>query len=167
MKMDVSTTVMNENASLITVISMQLIVVYGEGYPGPTEFLISAFCFLFAWQAMNAEYQNFLSQFLIAAIGSFSAAYFIAVPAGFISYFILNYLDPDHSFLPYISEYPISARTIKIWPPGNFSHEFSFGELTALILLLPGWLLVKYRIRQSHRERVSIVFVRSRSQSKS
>ena len=107
------------HASVITVLSMQFITIFGSGLYDPWDFIISAICFLFGFRLFRIGYEDWLGRFLISAN--------VAI------YFVFSVIYPISYLVEFWQFVVLKAG------PGDFFEPARFLEGTALELLQVGY----------------------------
>ena len=146
--MRVQPALFSEHAAVITVISMQLIVVFGTGVYDIWDFIISGICFWFGLEVFRIGYADTLGRALIASNMGISATFFIIHAAAFALYFGQQWWFQEDPPAGWFYSLPFTEHVVRIDPSGRYAAEPQVGEIIALVAILPAWFFCPKRARQ-------------------
>jgi hypothetical protein len=130
------------HAAIITVISMQLIVVYQPDQYDIWDFFISFLCLIFAIETFKIGYSDSFERILVASNLGVSVVYSLFVPACYLLYFAVQILG-FQSAPSWIFDKPLSEAVVIIDFPGRYYDDFLVAELVVPIFVFAAYRWVR------------------------
>ncbi|MFW8633446.1 hypothetical protein [Cribrihabitans pelagius] len=133
------------HAAIITVISMQLIVVNDPLQYDAWDAAISFLCLIFAIETFKLGHSDFYERVLISANMGVSGSFSIFYSASYLFYFALSVFDTREIFPQWLTNEPFAEVVFAFDFPGRYWDDFTLGELAVPILSLIAFLKVRHR----------------------
>lgn len=133
------------HASVVTVLSMQFIVIFAPGLYDPWDFIISAICFLFGFRLYRIGYEDSFGRLLISANVAISFVFATVFPiAYFVEFWQVVVLKAGQGdvFAP--------ARFLEgsalDWLNLGYTSNATRGEVFSVALVLVVWAFARPRV---------------------
>lgn len=123
------------HAAIITVISMQLIVVYQPEQYDIWDFFISSLCLVFAVEVFRNGYSDTFERILVASNVGVSATYSLFVPVCYLLYFAIQLLGVA-SGPSWLIDRPFSEVKVVVDFPGRYQDAFFVAEIVVPVMIV-------------------------------